>query len=60
MEQDILLYIESTQSWLERRLAEIDSNENHSAEWKQIEKKCAFQTAYEGLISDIKGALNER
>ena len=41
MEQDILLYIESTQSWLERRLAEIDSNENQSTEWKQIENKSA-------------------
>lgn len=60
MEQDILLYIESTQSWLERRLAEIDSDKNQSTEWKQIEKKCAFQTAFEGLISDIKGVLNER
>ena len=60
MVQDILLYIESTQSWLERRLTEIDSNKSYSAEWKQIEKKCAFQTAYEGLISDIKGVLNER
>ena len=60
MEQDILLYIESTQSWLERRLAEIDSNESQSTEWKQIEKKCAFQPAYEGLVSDIKGVLNER
>ena len=60
MKEEILLYIKSAHSWLEKRLAEIESEKNSSSEWKQIEIKCAYQTAYEGLISDIKGELNEK
>lgn len=59
MKEEILLTIKNAQSWLERRIAEIENNSNSSVEWKQIEKKCAYQTAFEGLISDITEIVGE-
>ena len=59
MKEDILLFIRSAESWLEKRLAEIESEKNISSEWKQIEKRCAYQTAFEGLIKDITEVVGE-
>ena len=59
MNEEILLVIKGVESWLERRIVEIESNSNSSSEWKQIEKKCAYQTAFEGLISDITEIVGE-